>query len=92
MFEDIMNGDKIDMTREEWICLYVLRVMNELVEKGFMTGNPVKFTEKGDQVLNEWLENNPHPTDEELEMGFNTMFRPKGDGKFELPWGDKTDE
>lgn len=84
MFEDIMNGDKVNLTTEEWHTLFVLRLTNQLIDKGFVAGTKIQFTEKGERLLDEWLEKNGEPSDEELEIAFHTLFEHIGDGKVQL--------
>jgi hypothetical protein len=69
MFEDII---KKDITREQKVLVYVLKTLNDLVEKGIMEGGGYQVTEEGLKYIKGF-----EPTDDELRECIDLL---KADG------------
>ena len=63
MFEDITNTEG-EVSRKGLVILYVIRTLNELVDKGMLVGKAFELNEKAHELL-EGLD--PLPTDEEMK-------------------------
>jgi len=62
MFEDIVVEEEIEWTREQKTFVYVLKMLNELVEAGYVLGGEYTVTEKGLKVIEDF-----EPTTQEVE-------------------------
>ena len=61
MYEDIM--EKKEYSRFDLTCLYVIKTLNELVDKGIMTGNLWEITDSAEELIKDF-----EPTDEEMQL------------------------
>ena len=61
MFEDILQ-EKKEFTREEKTLIFVLKTLNDLVDKGFCEGGGYEITEKGLEILGDFV-----PTEQEMK-------------------------